>query len=272
MFINLLSKLFLFHLNKEEFNRLSCNEKIKYNADKNNNNSTNKKLKKELLYVKLDIIEGTFSSDSKYHKWIIDTKSIILPELGQNFKNHKCQLNMCPQIYLKHMLIMNKILEKSNKKLFQAISLRTEITDKYVHIDTFVIRDIFTQVNSNKTNDQLWNNYFNINQKKLISKRFTTYLIDEYKTSKLCNKNSQEGENTKVNKKILSKIINGEKILTEKKIDIKLHSVLTFKMSNNSECINRDNNASLNMVKIVKHLIETKKRPIEYCRQKKSCN
>jgi hypothetical protein len=38
-------------------------------------------------------------------------------------------------------------------------------------------------------------------------------------------------------------------------------------MSNNSECINRDNNATLNMYKIVKSLMEHKKRPEEYCRK-----
>jgi hypothetical protein len=101
----------------------------------------------------------------------------------------------------------------------------------------------------------------NLHMKKLLSKRFKVYLIDKYCTSKLYHRNCSEGENMKVTKKIESKI------LSEKKVNYELHSVLTFKMSNNSECINRDNNATLNMYKIVKSLIEHKKRPEEYCRK-----
>ena len=48
----------------------------------------------------------------------------------------------------------------------------------------------------------------------------------------------------------------------------KLHSVLTFKMGNNKECINRDYNSVRNMLKIVKNLIEHKKRPEKYNREK----
>jgi hypothetical protein len=67
--------------------------------------------------------------------------------------------------------------------------------------------------------------------KKLLSKRFKVYLIDEYCTSKLYHRNCSEGENMKVTKKI------EPKILSEKKVNYELHSVLTFKMSNNIECI-----------------------------------
>jgi hypothetical protein len=52
-----------------------------------------------------------------------------------------------------------------------------------------------------------------------------------------------------------------------KKINCELHLILTFKIRNNSECINRDNNATLNIYKIVKSLMEHKKRPEEYCQK-----
>jgi hypothetical protein len=88
---------------------------------------------------------------------------------------------------------------------------------------------------------------------KLLSKKFKVFLIDEYRTSKLYHKNDSEGTNL---------------IVQTKKGEKKLHSVLTFKMGNNNECINRDYNSVLNMEKIVKSLIETIKRPIKYSRQK----
>jgi hypothetical protein len=68
-----------------------------------------------------------------------------------------------------------------------------------------------------------------------------------------CHKNDSEGTNL---------------IVQTKKGEKKLHSVLTFKMSNNNECINHDYNSVLNMEKIIKSLIETLKRPTEYSRQK----
>ena len=92
----------------------------------------------------------------------------------------------------------------------------------------------------------------NKKMKKLLMKRFEVLMIDEYKTSKLYYKNETEGDNQKV---------------IRKELQVKLHSVLTFKMGNNNECINRDYNATQNMLKIVKKLIETKERPEEYSRK-----
>ena len=49
-----------------------------------------------------------------------------------------------------------------------------------------------------------------------------------------------------------------------------IHSILTFKMSNNrSECINRDYNATLNMKKITRYLLKHKIRPESYRRTSK---
>ena len=49
----------------------------------------------------------------------------------------------------------------------------------------------------------------------------------------------------------------------------KLHSVLTFKMGmNRIGCINRDKNAVYNFRAITKSLIETKKRPAIFSRNK----
>ena len=59
----------------------------------------------------------------------------------------------------------------------------------------------------------------NKKMKKLLMKRFDVLMIDEYKTSKLYYKNETEGDNQKV---------------IRKELQVKLHSVLTFKMGNNN--------------------------------------
>jgi hypothetical protein len=56
----------------------------------------------------------------------------------------------------------------------------------------------------------------------------------------------------------------------EKRRVRKIHAVLTFKMENSqSGCINRDENAVQNMIKIVNHQISYKTRPINYRRETK---
>jgi len=100
--------------------------------------------------------------------------------------------------------------------------------------------------------------------KKLLSKRFEVYLIDEYNTSKLFNKTGKEGENMK-------QTIRYTKEGKEHKYDRQIHSIFTFKMSKEYKvCINRDYNACLNMIKIVKELVIKGIRPNEFTRGKKS--
>jgi len=67
----------------------------------------------------------------------------------------------------------------------------------------------------------------------------------------------------------------GEKKEQEiKTINKKMHSILTFKMSKKeeeckrTESINRDYNATLNMMNIVEYLLKHKKRPLEFRRTK----
>lgn len=149
-------------LSKEEYHKLSTIEKQKHNDHNKKIYEQNKILKKELLYVKQDLINGTVTSDNKYHIWINEQKKIILPELKNDFKTHDEQLQVSCDMYLKYMLIMNKRLENNNKKMFQVIPLRTSMTDKYVHFDTSCIKEIFNEVHSGKINNEIWKEYFNI--------------------------------------------------------------------------------------------------------------
>lgn len=57
----------------------------------------------------------------------------------------------------------------------------------------------------------------------------------------------------------------------EKKRERKIHAVLTFKIENSqSGCINRNENAVNNMIKIVNSQIKNKKRPKKYRRDEKN--
>jgi hypothetical protein len=157
----------------EQYKKLTDIEKKAHNKLKKNISKQNNELKKELIYVKMDIITGSNNCDEKYHEWINEHKEIILPELIDKFRSHEDQLKINPEMYLIHMLKMNKILETNNKKMFQAISLRTSMTDKYVHFDSSTLKDIFNKVGKNITNEELWKKYFNIDNKKLKLKDYS---------------------------------------------------------------------------------------------------
>jgi hypothetical protein len=92
--------------------------------------------------------------------------------------------------------------------------------------------------------------------KKLLTDNFNVYSIDEFRTSKLNYKTEEENDNL---------------YLPDKKgIYREMHSILTFQMENKRMgCINRDNNAVSNMVKLVKYFIKTGKRLLKFRRDYK---
>jgi hypothetical protein len=80
---------------------------------------------------------------------------------------------------------------------------------------------------------------------QLIKENFKTYYIDEFRTSKLHYKTEEPCDNLYN--------MDNNKDKTKRK-ERKIHSVLTFKMEKKqSGCINRDENAVNNMLKIVNH-------------------
>ena len=136
-----------------------------------------------------------------------------------------------------------------------------EITYKYGEDATIVIGD-WSQTDHIKGMRQP-----NVGLKRLLSKRFEVYLIDEYNTSKLNYSTKEEMKHLKVTTQYKDK--GGKK----QKYSRELYSVLTYKMENgNIGCINRDYNAVLNMKLIVESIINGNGRPKEYCRPKQRAN
>ena len=133
--------------------------------------------------------------------------------------------------------------------------------------------------------------------KKKLNEHFKVWLIDEYKTSKICHKNDTECENISVRKNKYeqkNKWIRNKKTKERKKIKIKrkpkkdinrnipvntkqvskdtkkLHPVLMYKSENISGCINRDRNAVMNMARIIRSLIKTGTRPEIFTRKEEN--
>ena len=107
-----------------------------------------------------------------------------------------------------------------------------------------------------------------IGMKRKLKKHFKVYNINEYNTSKMCYKTEKETENLII--KNYKEKKEGEE---NRKEQIKLHAVLTYKMENKrTGCINRDKNSCFNMIKIVNEWITNKKRPLYLSRPTNDIN
>jgi hypothetical protein len=233
-------------------------------------NNKLKLLKKEIYLVKKDIINITSNvhaentvklvSDKKYHKFIMSSIDIIRPKLPQikqtsrmtnidYYEAKKKQLirNIIkdPFTYLKYMIIMNKRLEQKNNKIKQILPLRTNVTSKYIKIDTQSLIYLF---NYNKSKDSLktveerhyvWSQHFDLDNKIMKPKNYkfdymiTTdgysvsinFLIDEEFEKSLKNKKKKRDARNKTKQE--NKLLSAED--KQKKNDIKAEKNKNFK-------------------------------------------
>ena len=142
--------------------------------------------------------------------------------------------------------------------------------------DNFIqrIEDIFGKTEDKNQNDLLlcYGNWSNSKQmkhimptkgvglKKAISKKYQVLMIDEYKTSKLCNKCENELINYKdKNNKKIHRLLVCMHCKSKNKCDGLESEIITF--------INRDMNACLNMLKLSSEWIKDKTRNINYSRK-----
>jgi hypothetical protein len=165
--------------------------------------------------------------------------------------------------FIKNKNKINSILfDKYNKEIFRKYKWYGYLNRK--HTETKMIKEIKNtfgkdsiilfgdfsfKTNCHKGNISTPNNRL----KRLIGKQMKVYNLDEFRTSKLNHKTEEVCEN------LYLPDANG--------VIRKLHSVLTYKMENGQiGCINRDENAVNNMIKIVNHYLDKKERPLKYRR------
>ena len=117
--------------------------------------------------------------------------------------------------------------------------------------------------------------------KRMLAKSFKIYDLDEYNTSKICNKTKEVCKKMKL--KVDEQLKKKPKVKVKKKRIIttsetaktyrleRIHSILTYKMENNrTGCINRDVNAVLNMKEIGESIIKDNIRPLVFSRSSTS--
>lgn len=212
------------------------------------------------------------------------TKRIKYQRLIQNYKDKKgitkienklselnsksCILNQF-KIFIKRKNKLNKILlDKYKEDIFRKYKWYGYINRKRAETD--LVREI-----KNKFGKDIiivegdWSDKLktapsriryistpNLGLKRKLSEYFTIYNLDEFRTSCLNYKTEEKCENL---------------YLPDKKgIERKIHSILTYQTeSNRLGCINRDENAVNNMIKIVKSYLTNKTRPEKFRRDYK---
>ncbi len=116
-------------------------EKIrKLNITQKEKESRVNKLCNELRKIKNDILnveEKKLKSHSSYHNWIQSQLQFILPNKSKFQKdNIRYDLQCNPQDYLPCMVYMMKQIENEGNSILNVFPLRSEISAKYIRIDT----------------------------------------------------------------------------------------------------------------------------------------
>ena len=150
---------------KEEILKMSESDRINYYNKKDLEDENNEQIKEELVQVKKDIMECTFKSDKKYFKFIKEL-NMLLPKIKSKL-THVENISINSNHYIVAMMKMVSILEKQNKKMFQCMPIRTNLSTISVPIDTFALKDIFNYMlprseSNNMTHRQIWDMFFNI--------------------------------------------------------------------------------------------------------------
>ena len=146
-------------MNGDTLEELSGKEKIEFK----------KKLNKDIYEITKDLIDDTLNCNIKYHEWINENKTNIMPI--KNKDSYLVDLSNDPQKYLKHMIWMNIELGKLGSKKFNVLPLRSNLIPRYIRLDTKGLIDLFeTDKNSSLKNitsckNDIWKKYFYINKK-----------------------------------------------------------------------------------------------------------
>jgi len=163
-----------------------------------------KKLQNELKMVKNDLMNLTNTRDPKYNEWFYDWKHKILPILDFNIKlnmdptldldceidskyttNYYCYLKSNPQEFLICMKRMSAEINRLGFKTFQYFPLRTNITPKYIPLDSKSIIDLFMDNKTkyfsdiDKYKEEIWNTIIDLDNKVFFQK----YYEFDYKIS-----------------------------------------------------------------------------------------
>jgi len=130
----------------------------------------------ELRKIKQDLlnVDGKpYKSNHHYHKWITEQKQLILPNRTKFEKNSVMYDLKCKTMeYFPCMIFMMKQIENDNESVNNVFPLRSEITPKYIRLDTTTLVNLLlrkehgtkgffkTKGELKKNEDKIWKFFF----------------------------------------------------------------------------------------------------------------
>jgi hypothetical protein len=233
--------------------------------------------KRVLLYMK-DREGNTFRYSNKQH--VDTTKRLKYQRLLQNYRNKKdisnienelsnynsktCKYDAFKLFISNKNRLNNILLSKYQEEIFRKYkwysyinkkksetTLIRNIKQKYGNDSILIMGDYSDKNCANKLKGKM--STPNLGLKRKLGEYFTVYTLDEFRTSCLNYKTEEKCDNL---------------YLPDKKGVIRsIHSILTYQTENNRMgCINRDENATNNMIKLVNYFLENKDRPQKFKR------
>ena len=163
------------------------NNELLKNAPYGTKVNLRKELNKDLYEIKEDFLNNTLLSNQKYHDWINKHRNNILPK--EYTDSYEFDVKNNPHKYIKYMIYMCLELERLEVKSFQFFPLRTNISPKYIPLDTKSIieilvdkekikelgknvkQDLLDDIEGNK--HILWSHYFNLNNPVFYQKDYS---------------------------------------------------------------------------------------------------
>ena len=140
-------------------------------------------LRREVGQIKRDLLMGSLRSDIQYHEWIKTNRNILLPS---NIKENVYYDVVCnPQKYVKHLIFINKELERLKCRQINVFPLKRSLVPSYITLDTASLLELLYDSGTKDLRDNLcdhkkliWSSWFRLNNSCFHMSKSSKYKFD----------------------------------------------------------------------------------------------
>ena len=155
-----------------------------------------KKLNLEIKQLKNDLFHNKIEeSNSKYHPWIKDNRSLLFPNKIEISIPYDVKIN--PDKYFKYSFYINQKIEELNKRNYQVIPQRNNIIPKHITLNTSGIVDLLDDkkkeifsfgksemlLNCKKYQKHVWKSLLKLEKKSIFKLNSKYIFYNEIKTN-----------------------------------------------------------------------------------------
>jgi hypothetical protein len=240
---------------KDIFTMVDSNDKFFSYSNCRRRHDTYTKKSKELINLEKNkdiLLDNDITNITKLETILSTESRVTMSSMKyESFLRTKCNIKDTLDTFYSQKMFRELALRRFRYTKRSEDNLLNEIEEKYGPCKYMLIGLGDWSVNSGSNHMRGCMPVPNKGLIKVLKKRFTVVSVDEFRTSKLYNKDTS--------KELINVKVNGKKI----------HTLLTPKRNPNGVIVNRDHNASKNILRILTTYIESQTRPAEFTRSKK---